>query len=160
MYNRLGVSLDFPTQRQCCRVYERAAVIFWPRSHRWPVHCKAGVTHCLNAIQQLTADAASKAQHLAHAQQSANDPPLATTHGAQLHTAGCSETNHTCDLTANDQDAHDLADAVWTTFGQKLLRTSSDLNKLVQIVNHLDGPSLAARIVGRMCKRVSKSLVH
>jgi len=150
----------FLTQRLCCRHYERAAVIFWPRSHRWLVHCKAGLPHCLDTMQQLIAEAANKAQHVTNAQQSAINLPSATTHGAQLHTAGCSEANHTCDLTANDQDAHDLADAVWTTFGQKLLRTSSDLNKLVQIVNHLDGPSLAARIVGRMCKRVRKSLVH
>ena len=148
------------TQRLCCRYYERAATMFWPRSHCWLVHCKAGLSHCLKTIQELIAEAASEAQHLVNAQQSANDPPSATTHGAQLHTAGCSETNHTCDFTANNQDAHDLADAVWTTFGQKLLRTSSDLNKFVQIVSHLDAPSLAARIVGRMCNRVSKSLVH
>jgi len=150
----------FLTQRLCCRHYERAAVIFWPRSHRWLVHCKAGLPHCLDTMQQLIAEAANKAQHVTNAQQSAINLPSATTHGAQLHTAGCSEITRARDFTAKDQDARDLADVIWTTFGQELLRTSSDLNTFVQNVSRLDAPSLATRIVERMGKRVSNSLVH
>jgi len=157
MYNRLAVSLEFTKQCACCRIYERAAVMFWPRSHRWLIHCKEGLRHCLDTLQLLISEAANKTKLPANAQPSASVLPSAAIHIAQLHTSGHLESVYAHDPTAGDQDARDLAEVMWTTLGQEMLRKPSDLSIFMQNVSCLDAPSLAAHIVDRMCNRVKNS---
>ena len=172
MYNRLAVSLEFTKQCACCRFYERSAMMFWPRSHRWLIHCKEGLQHCLDTLQQLIAKAVNKPELPANAQPPASILPSAATCGAQLHTSGHLESAHAHEPTAGDQNARDLAEVMWTTLGQEMLRKqhlsiftqntlgqdmprkSSDLSIFMQSVGRLDAPSLAVQIVDRMCDRV------
>lgn len=160
MHNRLASSLELEKQCACCRFYERSAVMFWPRSHRWLIHCKEGLRHCLDTLQQLIAKAVHKPQLSANAQPSASIVPSAATHGAQLHTSGHLESAHALDPTAGDQHAHDLAEVMWTTLGQEMLRQPSDLSIFMQSVSRLDARSLAAHVVDRMCDRVRDSLLQ
>ena len=157
MYNRLAVSFRITKQCACCRLYERSAIMFWPRSHRWLIHCKEGLRHGLDTLQQLIAKAVHETQSLANAQPSASILPSAATHEGQLHTSGHLESAHAHVPTAGYQNARDLAEVMWTTFGQELLCKPSDLSHFMQSVSRLDAPSLAAQIVGRMCDRVGDS---
>ncbi len=172
MYTKLTESFDFTEQCACCRFYERFAVMFWPRSHRWLVHCKAGLIHCLDTLQQLITKAVNKTELPANAQPPASILPSAATCGAQLHTSGHLGSDHAHASTAGYQNARDLAEVMWTTLGQEMLRKqhlsiftqntlgqdmprkSSDLSIFMQSVSRLDAPSLAVQIPDRMCDRV------
>ncbi len=148
------------SKRACCRFYERSAVMFWPRSHRWLIHCKEGLQHCLDTLQQLIAKSVHQTELPANAQPPASILPSAATCGAQLHTSGHLGSGHAHASTAGYQNAHDLAEVMWTTLGQEILRKPSDLSIFMQTVSCLDAPSLAAHIVDRMCDRVRDSLLQ
>ena len=146
--------------------------MFWPRSHRWLIHCKEGLQHCLDTLQQLIAKSVHQTELPANAQPPASILPSAATCGAQLHTSGHLGSGHAHASTAGYQNAHDLAEVMWTTLGQEMLRKqhlsiftqntlgqdmprkSSDLSIFMQSVSRLDAPSLAVQIPDRMCDRV------
>lgn len=154
MYTKLTANFEFTEQCACCRLYERSAVMFWPRSHRWLIHCKEGLQHCLDTLQQLIAKAVNTTDLPANAQPPASILPLAAIHGAQLHTSGHLESAHAHAPTAGYRNARDLAEVMWNTLGQQMLRKPSDLSIFMQSISCLDVPSLAVQIVNRMCDRV------
>ena len=145
-----------PWSSTLCRYWSRPALIFWPPSCRWKIHCQAGLQHCIETLQHFVGKAAellvlSASNHQAKcglSQQNAMLPEMAHIHTAASH-----------NNIREDQDTYKLATMMWAMFEMQLLRHPNNLHAYMQLVARLSLQSLASQIVGTLCKQVSHSSV-